>query len=212
MSLQYDLATWCGIGLLIWYHHRDCQKGIVGKYEASSEFAIFDLIAAADAAVLISLVTGNRHQAFSFWLVFLAAAVGKALIADYHSRNDTLFLPTCDSAPQEFYDFYYRYKGRFNGDEEAWNQKTRDKGSKAFHLHAFWCPKPCKIKESLSEDCQKPLQEIVGGILEEKKTKNAQNRIFYELWNLELGKKVDVKVLAQKPNITASQDYVLYCI
>ena len=81
------------------------------------EFGLFDLIAATDAAVLISLVTGNRHQAFSFWVVLLVAAVGKALIAYYHSNNDNLFLPTCDSAPQEFYDFYYRYKGRFNGDE-----------------------------------------------------------------------------------------------
>ena len=49
-------------------------------------------------------------------------------------------------------------------------------------------------------------------MLETKKTKNMDNRIFYELWNLELGKKVDVVVLKQKPNLSWSQDYVLYCI
>ena len=81
------------------------------------EFEVFDLIAATDAAVLISIVTENPYQAFFFWVVFLVASVGKTLIAYYHSKNDTLFLPTCDSSPQEFYDFYYRYKGRFNGDE-----------------------------------------------------------------------------------------------
>ena len=37
-------------------------------------FGSFGLIAATDAAVLISKVTGNRYQAFFFWVVFLIAS------------------------------------------------------------------------------------------------------------------------------------------
>jgi hypothetical protein len=171
------------------------------------------MVVAADAAVLVSIYSGDPRLAISVWFLLLATAIGESLVAIYRSKNDPLFLPICSSKPEAFYDFYYRFYGTFKGDEQSWKQKTSGKNSQIFNLHYLHCPKDqCRMKEFIGGQQDKSLEAVVTDIIDSKKGQNIGNRILWEMWNLELGKKVNVTALMQKPQLTTSQDYMLFCL
>ena len=68
------------------------------------------------------------------------------------------------------------------------------------HLHRVQCPQDqCKLEEWFGANIDEiELEVIVTKILDVKKDMNHHNRIVYELWMFELGKKPVVNFLIHK--------------
>ena len=113
-------------------------------------------------------------------MVLMTVAIGYSLVAIYKSKNDVLYLPVCESPPYKFYDFYYRLKENLKGDDQSLGEKTSSRFSQIYHLHRLRCEsKKCRLSQFQSNGQNKPLETIISEIIESKKGKTIENRIFY---------------------------------
>jgi hypothetical protein len=99
---------------------RKYAKASTGKNELLVEFSLYDIIASADAGVLISILTKNSSFGLAAWILFLSIAICRSIMAAYRSQTEEPYIPPCHSPPELFYDFFYRLKLKFQGDEENW--------------------------------------------------------------------------------------------
>lgn len=107
-------------------------------------------IVITDAAVFTSIVTHDPHLAFGLWLSAIAFAMTVSIIVIYQRQHRKLFIPTCDSPPEAFYNFYYCFREELKGDDGTGREKTRGHPSFIFHLHRFHCKDNCRLKVWLS--------------------------------------------------------------
>ena len=106
----------CLVSLGVWYYHRSIASGCIGKTEHTMEVSFYHYIAATDLSVLLSSITASQNLAFALWIFLMACIIFDCLLCYYRSRVDQIYLPPCNSRPEQFYHFYYRFKEECKGD------------------------------------------------------------------------------------------------
>lgn len=202
----------CLMSLGIWYFHRLQTGGAIGYAENIIEYSLFNFIVATDLGVAVSVASDNSVFAFSIWIVAMGFALGSCVVTIYQKRVRKLYLPICSSDSRQFYDFYYCCKEEIKGEDIGSRGNLLANHSYVYHLHRFHCKKKmCKLGEWMGSVVDNELEGLITAVLAYKKSSTLDNRIIYELWNLEMGKRCMVAAIAEK-ELTLSQDFNVYCI
>jgi hypothetical protein len=140
----------CFLSLAVTYFLLRMGSGCINQIERRIERTTYYGIAATDFAVLASLLLGNQYFGLYLWMLALGSVVVFIGIELYLKRKERIFLPPCDSPPEQFYNFYYNFKEEFKTDEiNAGNKKNY---KNIFNLHRIHCrASPCLIGPATAE-------------------------------------------------------------
>jgi hypothetical protein len=133
-------------------------SGMIGEYENLISTSLFRYRVVTDITIIVSILTKNPNFAFGLWLAGMLLMIAYHALAVYRRKQRILFLPVCDSPPEDFYDFYYCCKEEFKGDEGSSRQNLTVQHSYIYHLHRFHCPRAtCRLNEWLQVSNEKEL-------------------------------------------------------